>query len=116
MFNLVFYTLPDGRSPVEDFLDSLSAKMRVKALNSLDLLEKYGNQLRRPYSRAMGDGIFELRIQFSSDISRFFYFFFTGNRIIVTNGFIKKTQKTPPMELDKARRYKQDYERRHLYE
>ncbi len=116
MFDLEFYSLPDGRKPVEEFLDSLSVKMRVKALDSLDLLEEYGNQLRLPYSKALDDGIFELRIKFSSDISRIFYFFYVGNKIVVTNGFIKKAQKTPASELAKARKYKQDYERRHIHE
>ena len=116
MFEIEFYALPDGRKPVEEFLDSLPVKMRVKALDSLDLLEEYGNQLRMPYSKALSDGIFELRIRFSGDISRIFYFFYVGNKIIVTNGFIKKTQKTPSIELAKARKYKQDYERRHPHE
>ena len=74
MFEIEFYALPDGRKPVEEFLDSLPVKMRVKALDSLDLLEEYGNQLRMPYSKALSDGIFELRIRFSGDISRIFYF------------------------------------------
>ena len=116
MFEIEFYALPDGRKPVEEFLDSLPVKMRVKALDSLDLLEEYGNQLRMPYSKALSDGIFELRIRFSGDISRIFYFFCIGNKIIVTNGFIKKTQKTPSAELETARKYRQDYERRHLHE
>ena len=116
VFDIEFYALPDGQKPVEEFLDSLPVKMRVKALDSLDLLEEYGNQLRMPYSEALTDGIFELRIKFSSDISRIFYFFYVGNKIIVTNGFIKKTQKTPSIELAKARKYKQDYERRHPHE
>ena len=104
MFDIEFYALPDGQKPVEEFLDSLPVKMRVKALDSLDLLEEYGNQLRMPYSKALTDVIFELRIKFSSDISRIFYFFYVGNKIIVTNGFIKKTQKTPSIELAKARK------------
>ena len=116
MFDIEFYSLPNGQKPVENFLDSLSVKMRVKALDSLSLLEEYGNQLRLPYSKALEDGIFELRIKFSSDISRVFYFFYVGNKIVVTNGFIKKTQKTPASELAKARKYKQDYERRHTHE
>ena len=116
MFDIEFYTLPDGRKPVEEFLSSLSLKMRIKAIDSLDLLEEYGNQLRMPYSKALSDGIFELRIKFSGDISRIFYFFYVGNKIVVTNGFIKKTQKTPKTELEKAQKYKKDYERRHTYE
>ena len=38
--------------------------------------------------------------------------FFDGQKIVMTNGFIKKTQKTPQAELDKALKYKSDYERR----
>ncbi len=116
MFDIEFYTLPDGRKPVEEFLDSLPIKMRIKAIDSLDLLEQYGNQLRMPYSKALNDGLFELRIKFSSDISRIFYFFYVGNKIVVTNGFVKKTQKTPQAELVKAQKYKKDYERRHSHE
>jgi phage-related protein len=116
VFDIEFYTLPDGRKPVEEFLDSLPAKMRIKAIDSLDLLEEYGNQLRLPYSKALSDGLFELRIKFSSDITRIFYFFYIGNKIVVTNGFVKKTQKTPQTELAKAQKYKQDYERRHTHE
>lgn len=54
-----------------------------------------------------------MRIKFSSDISRIFYIFYVGNKIVVTNGFIKKTQKTPETELERAQKYKKDYERRH---
>ena len=116
VFDIEFYALPDGRRPVEEFLDSLPTKMRIKAIDSLDLLERYGNQLRMPYSKALNDGLFELRIKFSSDISRIFYFFYVGNKIVVTNGFVKKTQKTPQAQLVKAQKYKKDYERRHNHE
>lgn len=88
----------------------------MKAMATIKLLSEYGNQLREPYSKSMGDGLFELRIKFSSDISRIFYFFIVDNKIILTNGFIKKTVKTPKAELDLARKYKKDYERRMLHE
>ena len=71
-----------------------------------------GVALREPHSKAMGDGLFELRIKFSSDISRIFYFFVVDNRIVLTNGFVKKTMKTPKAEIELARKYKADYERR----
>ena len=112
MFSVDFYRLPNGRAPVEDFLDGLNIKMRNKALDSLLLLEEFGNNLREPYSKSIGDGLFELRIKFSSDISRVFYFFFADNKVILTNGFIKKTRKTPKVEIDLAKKYKADYESR----
>ena len=59
MFDVEFYTLPDGRKPVEEFLNSLPDKMRIKAIDSLDLLEEYGNQLRKPYSKAIKELYFD---------------------------------------------------------
>ena len=112
MFEIEFYQLPNGKKPVEEFLDSLDKKMRAKAIYGLSILEEYGNTLREPHSKSMGDGLFELRIKFAGDISRIFYFFVVDNKIILTNGFIKKTLKTPKAELDLARKYKADYERR----
>lgn len=112
MFDIKFYRLPNGTAPVEEFLDSLNIKMRNKALDSLLILEEFGNTLREPYSKSIGNGLFELRIKFPSDISRIFYFFYTDNKIVVTNGFMKKTQKTPRSQLKLARQYKADYEHR----
>lgn len=113
MFDVEFYRLPDGTRPVEIFLDSLNEKMRAKAVYSISILEEFGNTLREPHSKAMGDGLFELRIQFSGDISWIFYFFVVDNRIVLTNGFVKKTTKTPKTEIALARKYKADYEGRH---
>jgi len=58
------------------------------------------------------EGLFELRIQASGDAARIFYFFFVDETIILVYGFVKKTQKTPRREIEKALRYKADYERR----
>lgn len=116
MFDIEFYQLPNGKKPVEDFLNSLDTKMRAKSLHGLSVLEEFGNQLREPYSKQVGNGLFELRIKFSSDISRLFYFFVVDNKIIITNGFVKKTMKTPKSELALARKYKEDYERSHCHE
>ncbi|MHB8063000.1 MAG: type II toxin-antitoxin system RelE/ParE family toxin [Ruminiclostridium sp.] len=98
------------------FLDSLSIKMRTKALSEINLLKEFGTQLREPYSKLLKDGIFELRIKFAGDITRIFYFFYVGNKIILTNGFLKKSQKTPPGEIEKALKFKADYERRHRHD
>lgn len=56
--------------------------------------------------------MFELRVKFSSDISRIFYFTFRNNTFVLLHGFTKKSDKTPVSELEKALRYKEDYERR----
>ena len=86
--------------------------MAAKVLRTIDLLEEHGNDLRVPYSKAISNGIFELRTKQGSDITRVFYFFFAGNKAIITNGFVKKTQKTPQSEIAIATKYKEDYDRR----
>lgn len=113
MWDVNFYKTKDNTAPVKEFLESLDAKMRAKALHELNILQQFGPSLREPHSKSVNGGIFELRIKIGSDISRIFYFFRIGNKIILTNGFIKKTKKTPKSELDKALKYKTDYERRY---
>ena len=94
-YKILFYDLPDGSEPVKEFLDSLDVKMRAKMLWTIQLLEVNGIELREPYSKALEDGIFELRAKVGSDISRVLYFFVVGHKVILTNGFIKKSTKTP---------------------
>jgi len=113
MWDVDFYRTEDNVAPVEIFLRELDIKMRAKALHELKILAEFGTQLREPYSKPIQGGIFELRIKQSSNISRIFYFFRSGNKIILTNGFLKKTQKTPKSEIQKAIKYKEDFERRH---
>lgn len=81
-------------------------------LDTIQILQENGNELREPYSKHLSDGIFELRAKVGSDISRVMYFFYIGKRIILTNGFIKKTQKTPLSEIEKAKQYRKDYLKR----
>jgi phage-related protein len=56
------------------------------------------------------DGLYEIRVQQGSDIFRIFCFFDEGKLVVLTNGFQKKTQKTPKTEIEKALKIKQEYE------
>ena len=113
MFQLEFYETKDGKAPVTEFLDSLEPKMSAKMVALMELLEEKGNALREPYSSPLGDGIFELRCTFGGNITRALYFFYFGRRIIVTNGFIKKTQKTPSGEIKLAKERRDDWIKQH---
>lgn len=62
MYTIDFFTLPNGKQPVKEFICSLNTENQVKAIYSLELLKEFGNALREPYSKSMGEGIFELRI------------------------------------------------------
>ena len=109
MFDVDFYDLPDGSKPVDDFLDSLDDKLAAKTLRTISLLEGSGNQLGMPFSKHLEDGIFELRTEQGSDITRVLYFFVVGSKAILTHGFVKKTQKTPPGEIERAKKYRAEY-------
>ena len=108
-FIVEFYETENGNIPVEEFLKMLDVKMRAKLLGIIKIHQEKGNRLREPYSKHLDDGIFELRGKVGSDISRVLYFFYYNKKIILTNGFIKKTQKTPKTEIDKAKKYRSDY-------
>lgn len=113
MYEILFYDTDDGRCPVQEFLDSLEPKLLAKTFRTIDLLELNGPHLREPYSKPLGDGIFELRAKQGSDITRVLYFFVVGKKVVLTNGFIKKTQKTPKAEKELAKKYRTDFERRY---
>jgi phage-related protein len=67
-------------------------------------MELYGPDLGMPHTRAMGDGLFELRLKAAEGISRVFYCTVVNRKILILHQFTKKTDKTPPREVEKARR------------
>ncbi|MBS5450044.1 MAG: type II toxin-antitoxin system RelE/ParE family toxin [Coriobacteriia bacterium] len=113
MIEVVFYEDTDGHQPVRVFLDALDAKMRAKVLGRIELLEELGAHLTMPYARHLGNGIYELRTVLGSNITRVLYFFMMGDRAVLTHGFVKKTQKTPRSELERAEQLRKDWMNRH---
>ena len=113
LFEIEFYQLSNGREPAKEFLMGLEVKIRAKMADTISLLQDNGYELREPYSKHLADGIFELRAKVGSDATRVLYFFYVDRRIILTNGFVKKTQKTPVGEIEKAKRYRTDFLKRH---
>lgn len=65
-------------------------------------MEEHGADLRLPHSRAMGEGLFELRCKGAEGIGRVFYCTMVGRQIVILHSFIKKTQETPDRELNTA--------------
>ena len=116
IIELVFYMKENGKIPVQDFLYSLNPKLRAKAFSDIELLKQLGAELREPYVKPIkgkdNKDLYELRIKFSSDIARIFYFTYYNNKFVLLHGFIKKTMKTPEGEIKKARQYMEDYKRR----
>ncbi|MDO9141128.1 MAG: type II toxin-antitoxin system RelE/ParE family toxin [Methylobacter sp.] len=73
-------------------------------LRLISLMEKQGADLRLPHSRAMGNGLYELRCKGNEGIGRVFYCTMVGRQIVILHSFIKKTQETPDRELKIARK------------
>lgn len=80
-YQVDFYETIDGKQPAKKFLLSLDYAMRAKMISTISILQDNGPELRKPYSE----------------------------HIILTNGFVEKTQKTPQEEIEKAKRYRADY-------
>ena len=106
---IVFYRDKHGEEPVRDFLNSLCPKMRAIVLRTIKLLADNGYKLREPYTKPLQNGIFELRIKVGSEITRILFFFVIGNKAVLTHGFIKKSERTPSSEIERAIRYREEY-------
>lgn len=106
---IIFYRTKDGKCPVEEFLDSLSGKVAQKIAWVLEILEIQGRLPATYFKKLVNTDIWECRIQLGSNIYRFLCFFDKGSIIVLTHGFIKKTQKTPSGEIERAETYKKDY-------
>ena len=111
-FTVEYFEKTDGTYPAEEFILAQDVKMRAKLIRLLTLLESEGNNLREPYSKNIGDGIYEIRAIQGSNITRVLYFFVVGHKIILTNGFVKKTNKTPDSVKDIAKKYRAEYQQR----
>ena len=94
----------------EVFSNSLPAKVRDKIDYVLFLITVADRIPKKFFEHITGtDGLFEIRIEFESNIYRIFCCFDEGNLVVLFNGFQKKSQKTPQKEIDKALKIKQEY-------
>lgn len=108
-YTVEYYEMSNGSRPAEEFILAQDKKMQAKIFMALEFLEEKGPALREPFSKPLGDGIFEVRAKQGSNISRVLYFFVVGQKVILTNGFVKKTQRTPSHEITRAKHYRDDY-------
>ncbi|MEW6215604.1 MAG: type II toxin-antitoxin system RelE/ParE family toxin [Nitrospirota bacterium] len=104
-----YYRDASGKEPVAEFIDALSNEIQAKVFRTMKLLKDYGVLLKEPYTRQVRGKIRELRIRDSGGAVRIFYFTFTGKRIILLHGFIKKTERTPLREIGIAEKRMNDF-------
>ena len=107
--SVTFYRTADGKCPVQEFLDSLPGKVAQKIVWVLRLLEDMDRVPASYFKKLAGtEHIWECRIQFGSNAYRIFCFFL-DNSVVLTHGFVKKSQKTPAREIERAELYRRDF-------
>ena len=102
----------NGKNEIVEFLDSLNSKDKAKIIAYMDKLVDLLNNFQFPnekLSKYLKNGIFELRVSLKNTTSRCFYFFLSEKNIIFTHGYIKKVEKTPNSEIEKAIKVKELY-------
>ena len=108
-----FYKENNRKSPIEIFLDSLYTKDALKVTWVLNLIEEHEIIPKIYLKKLVGtEDIWEIRVQSGSNAFRLLCFRYKGKFIILTNGFKKKSQKTPKKEISLAEKRKYDWIRR----
>jgi phage-related protein len=110
-WTIEYYMTREGKSPVKEFVDSLSAEGQAKYIFITRLLKEYGIHVKEPYVRQITGHkkLYEIRIKDKSGISRILYFAHSGKKFVLLHGFIKKTDKTPAKEVDIAEQKMKEY-------
>ncbi len=107
---VIFYKTSSGRSPIEEFLDTLSSRQAQKAAWVLCLIEELDIVPRQYFQKMVNtDELWEARVKTGSDIFRFLGFFDGSKLIVMAHAFQKKTQKTPLQAIKLAEKRKLDY-------
>ena len=114
MYDLIFYKDKNGKSEIIDFLDELQEKAktdknarinREKILSYMAALAEYGTRIGKPVVKHIDGNLWELRPL----KNRIFFFYWKDDIFILVHHYIKKSQKAPQKELDKARKNMKDY-------
>lgn len=100
-WSLAFYQTPRGERPAAAFVEQLPEPARVEMAALLTALRERGNLLRAPHSKALGDGLFELRSV--KHAVRVFYIFLPGQQIVLLDGMVKKRDDIPAPVLRRLR-------------
>ncbi len=105
----MFFKTESSNEPVREWLKSLSKADRQRIGEDIATVE-YGFPIGMPACRPMGDGLYEVRTNLDTRIARVL-FTVLGDRMFLLHGFIKKTQKTPKLDLDLALKRKKALEK-----
>lgn len=110
MREIYFYRTQGGDCPVEEFLNALSAKQAQKVIWVLRLVEELETVPSQYFKKLVGtESLWEVRAQHGGDTFRLLGFFDGPRLLVLTSGFVKKSEKIPRQELELAEKRRQDY-------
>ncbi len=109
---ITFYKTSDGKCPVAEFIDSQPAKVAQKIVWVLKVVQELEKLPKTYFKKITDTDFYEVRIEMSGNIYRLLGFFHKGNIVILTNGFQKKTQKTPKNEIEICKERMNDFLKR----
>ena len=110
MRKIKFYRFESGKSPVEEYFDTLPNKQFEKIAFALDIIEQLDIVPRKFFKKLQGtDDLWEVRVQLGNNIFRILSFMDGKDLVVLNHGFTKKSQKTPQKEIATAEKRKQDY-------
>jgi phage-related protein len=89
---------------VENETHSFPDGILANFLHIAEIIEEFGPNIGKPHTAPMGDGLFEIRAKGKEGIGRSLFCTIKGKEIVIVHSFVKKTQRTPKKELDKARK------------
>ena len=111
MKNIIFYKTENGKSPVEEFLDTLTSKQAQKVTWVLRVIRDLNQIPQEYFKKLVNTEIWEVRVKSGNNIFRILGFKDGLNFVVLTNGFQKKAQKTPKSEIELAERRMREYKK-----
>ena len=99
MWKITFYS-----DKVEKETLDFPVGILANLLHIMEMMEELGPNFGKPHTSSMGDGLFEIRAKGKEGIGRSLFCLAVDEEIVILHSFVKKTQKTPKKELDKARK------------
>jgi phage-related protein len=112
MYQVEFVETRNNKKPFIEFINLLSPLEKAEVFAVIDkfcYMKNNSIQIPLKLSKYLREGIFELRINHRNRISRCLYFYFEGERIVITHGFVKKSNRTPNEEITKGTQLRKEY-------
>ena len=109
----IYYQDLKGRKQVKEFIDRFEEKTRAKILARIEFLEDHWHEVRRPFVDKVDKDLYELRVEFAWNNVRVLYAYMFKDYIVLLHGFVKKTDKIPENDKQKARTRMLDFQVRY---